>query len=156
MSTITTQQFVASAQDAWGSGVVQMGQAYTNSEDYKQIATDHVNNLYAYGLSPVLFKPTKAAHIQFRNSPDGAISYFVGGNPKFPEDQGFALQPWTAVRFENSGIVINGPQAMAMGNYFFTDLNGQETKVEYSFGYLLDENEELRINLHHSSLPYVG
>ncbi len=156
MSTITTQQFVTSAQDTWGTGVVQIGQAYTNSEDYKQIATDHVNNLYAYGLSPVLFKPTKAAHIQFRNSPDSAISYFVGGNPKFPEDQGFALQPWTAVRFENSGIIINGPQAIAMGNYFFTDLNGQETKVEYSFGYLLDENEELRINLHHSSLPYVG
>ncbi|MCH2183603.1 MAG: hypothetical protein MK108_16515 [Mariniblastus sp.] len=154
MSTITTDQ-VTSAQEVWGAGVVQIGNAYTNNEDYTQTATDHVNNLYAYGMSPVLFKPTKAAQIQFRDTTDSAISYFVGGNADYPEDNGFALQPWTAVRFENSGIAINGPQAMAMGNYYFTDQNGQETKVEYSFGYVLDESGALRINLHHSSLPYA-
>ena len=44
--------------------------------------------------------------------------------------------------------------ALAMGNYFFTDLSGAETKVEYSFGYIRGPGGELRINLHHSSLPY--
>ncbi|MEE2826308.1 MAG: hypothetical protein VYE64_06745 [Planctomycetota bacterium] len=154
MSTITTDQVLA-AQQVWGEGVVGIGSAYTNSEDYTQVATEHVNNLYAYGMSGVLFKPTKAAEVQFRDTTESAISYFVGGNANFPEDKGFALQPWTAVRFDNSGIVINGPQAMAMGNYFFTDQDGQETKVEYSFGYVQDENGVLRINLHHSSLPYA-
>ena len=40
-----------------------------------------------------------------------------------------------------------------MGNYFFTDLNGVEAKVEFTFGYKLVEGE-LRIDLHHSSFPY--
>ena len=45
---------------------------------------------------------------------------------------------------------------MAMGNYFFTTPEGDEVKVEYSFGYILDENGNVRINLHHSSMPYAG
>ena len=33
---------------------------------------------------------------------------------------------------------------MAMGNYFFTDPDGNEVMVEYTFGYMLDDNDELR------------
>ena len=40
-----------------------------------------------------------------------------------------------------------------MGNYFFTDSEGEETKVEYTFGYILDEENKLKINVHHSSIP---
>ena len=40
-----------------------------------------------------------------------------------------------------------------MGNYFFTDQRGVETKVEYTFGYIQDEEGRLRIQLHHSSIP---
>ncbi|WP_452598896.1 hypothetical protein [Pontimicrobium sp. MEBiC01747] len=42
-----------------------------------------------------------------------------------------------------------------MGNYFFTDLNGEEAKVEYTFGYKLID-EELKIDVHHSSFPFVN
>ena len=31
-----------------------------------------------------------------------------------------------------------------------------ETKVEYTFGYIRDINGNLRINLHHSSIPHSG
>ena len=41
-----------------------------------------------------------------------------------------------------------------MGNYFFTDTDGNEVKVEYTFGYMLDDQGSLRINLHHSSVPF--
>ena len=44
-------------------------------------------------------------------------------------------------------------RAIAMGNYFFTDLKGNEAKVEYTFGYKLVEGQ-LKIDLHHSSFPY--
>jgi hypothetical protein len=40
-----------------------------------------------------------------------------------------------------------------MGNYFFTDLEGNEAKVEYTFGYQLIDGD-LKIDLHHSSFPY--
>ena len=40
-----------------------------------------------------------------------------------------------------------------MWNYFFTDLDGNEAKVEYTFGYK-SINGNLKIDLHHSSFPY--
>ena len=63
------------------------------------------------------------------------------------------IKGWTKVRFENAGILLDGTSALAMGNYFFTDLNGAETKVEYTFGYIPGPNGELLIHLHHSSMP---
>ena len=43
--------------------------------------------------------------------------------------------------------------SIVMGNYYFTDVNQIDVKVEYTFGYKL-LNEKLKIFLHHSSLPY--
>ena len=50
-------------------------------------------------------------------------------------------------------VIIDGDSALAMGNYFFTGPDGAEVKVEYTFGYKADGNGDLRIRLHHSSMP---
>ena len=155
MSSITTEQIVA-AQQAWGDGIVLISSAHTAGEDYTAVASNHVETLYAYGLTPVLFKPTLAAVQQFRSTFDDALSYFVASNNACPEDKGFAIKGWTAVRFENVDILTEGKVGMAMGNYFFTTPEGDEVKVEYSFGYILDDAGNVRINLHHSSMPYAG
>jgi hypothetical protein len=144
---------VKDAQRAWGEGIVAIATAHTNGGDYIGLATDHVNTLYAYQMGPVLFKPTLAATDQFRPTLQTALSYFVASNNACLEDQGFAIKGWTSVRFENSDIIINGNTALAMGNYFFTGQEGFEVKVEYTFGYILDDNGGLRIQLHHSSMP---
>merc|ERR1719420_1565259 len=150
-----TKELVEAAQKAWGDGIVKIANAYTFGDDYVQTATDHIDTLYAYGLSPVLFKPTLAANEQFRPTFDKALSYFVASNGACPEDKGFAIKGWTAVRFENVDILTDGNVGMAMGNYFFTTPEGDEAKVEYSFGYMLDEYGNVRIVLHHSSMPYA-
>ncbi|WP_216825029.1 hypothetical protein [Agarilytica rhodophyticola] len=158
-----TKAEVYEAQRIWGEGIVAIGDAYTNGGDYKALAADHVATLYAYDQDTVLFKPTKAAEQQFRLNELDAVSYFVTG--VVAEDKGFALQTWSAVRFENADIIIDSDSAVAMGNYFFTDANtGEEVKVEFTFGYVRDkdgddddDDEEggaLLINLHHSALPY--
>ena len=139
---------VKAAQQAWGEGIVAIGAA----DDARAAANEHIATLYAYEQSPVLFKPTKAAQEQFRGSHEEALSYFVTG--QIDEDKGFALAPYTNVRFENADIVTGCGHALAMGNYYFTTADGDEIKVEYSFGYIVDEDNALRINLHHSSLPY--
>ena len=153
MSAITKQE-VENAQQIWGQGVIDIGNVFQEGGDYTLRAKEHVDTLYAFGIGTVVFKPTLAAADQFRNDPVGALSYFVAGSDNLAEDHGFAIKPWTKVRFENCGIILQGDSALAMGNYFFTDLNGDETKVEYSFGYIRDNKGDLRINLHHSSLPY--
>lgn len=150
---ITKEEIIA-AQEQWGAGIVKIGKAFTDKADYEAVAKDHIATLYAYEQSTVLFKPTKAAQQQFRGTDAEALSYFVATNGVCPEDKGFAIQPWTAVRFENTGFVSAGNSALAMGNYYFTDLDGVETKVEYSFGYMKDSSGNLRINLHHSSVPF--
>ena len=152
---ITAGQIEA-AQAAWGDGIVRIALAHNTGGDFVGVATDHINTLYAYGLTPVLFKPTLAADQQFRSTFEDALSYFVASNNACPEDKGFAIKGWTAVRFENVDILTEGKTAMAMGNYFFTTPEGDEVKVEYSFGYILDDSGSVRINLHHSSMPFSG
>ena len=146
---------VEAAQKAWGEGIVAIGKSFTEEGDFRAAANEHIKKFYAYGDdTTILFKPTLAADDQFRESFDEAMSYFVG--TEGTEDKGFAIKPWTAVRWENNGTIIDSDSAMAMGNYYFTDTEGNDTKVEYSFGYVRDENGDLKINLHHSSVPFGG
>ena len=65
MSKNITKEEVLEAQTVWGNGVVAIGKAFTDKADYEKVATDHVDSLYAYGMTDVLFKPTKAAVEQF-------------------------------------------------------------------------------------------
>ena len=149
-----TKEEVLEAQDKWAQGIVDISKAYIEKEDYRAAAKKHIDDLYAYGVTDVLFKPTLAVEDQFRENFDQALSYFVGGSVK--EDKGFAIKPWKAARFDgDQHIAVYHDYAVSMGNYFFTPVDGSpEQKVEFTFGYLKDEKGDLRINLHHSSLPY--
>ena len=145
---------IENIQKEWGDSLVKIGALKLDKEACKKEAENTINKLYGYDSGKVLFKPTKAKDQQFRLTFEGAKSYFVGENSDFSEDKGFALQPWTNVRFENASVILNEKTATAMGNYFFTETNGCVVKVEYTFGYFLDPKGNLKINLHHSSLPY--
>lgn len=148
-----TKEEVITAQEKWGDAIVTIGNAYTNGEDYQTIVVNVLNSLYGYDQGTVLFKPTKASEQPFRLTKDQALSYFVTGIES--EDHGFAINPWSKVRFENAGMILNGNTATAMGHYYFTDATtGDEVMVEYTFGYFKDDDGKLRINVHHSSLPY--
>lgn len=153
-ATISAEE-VAAAQQAWGEGIVEIGKVSTEGGDAVARAAEHIASFYAYDDdATILFKPTLAAEDQFRETSEEALSYFVGAQGT--EDAGFALAPFTAVRWDNNGTVISesGDMAVAMGNYYFTGTDGTETKVEYSFAYEKDDAGDLKIVLHHSSLPY--
>jgi hypothetical protein len=144
---------VIAAQKAWGDAIVAIGKAYSEGVNYKRLAAQYVDKLYAYDEATVLFKPTKAAKKPFRLSEEEAVSYFVTG--VVPEDHGFAIQPWSKVRFENSGIHIDADSATAMGHYYFTDAKtNEEVKVEYTLAFMKDANDHMLITVHHSSFPY--
>jgi len=152
---VITEQEVLDAQKAWGEGIVKIGKVYLEKGDYKTAAIEHINNFYNYQEGVVLFKPTLASDKQFRTDFQGALSYFVGGDENYPEDHGFAIKPWSNVRWENIGIKIIGNMAIAMGNYYFTPAKGgDDVKVEYSFAYTKDKDGKLKIILHDSHLPY--
>ncbi|WP_287527130.1 hypothetical protein [Okeania sp. SIO2C2] len=143
-----TENDVLAAQQSWGEAIVAIGKA----ENPEAEAQSTLDKLYGYDLGTVLFKPTLASNEPFRGTEKEALSYFVSGS--ISEDKGFALAPYNNVRFENEGIITHCDTATSMGEYFFTKTDGSEIKVEYTFGYVRDENGDLKINLHHSSLPY--
>jgi hypothetical protein len=156
-----TEQEVKEAQDRWKEALLAIGKSFASGDDteFVNVATQLMLPLYAYGMEEktVLFKPTKCAQRQFRPTVAGALSYFVGhafAPADFPEDEGFAINPFLDVRFENVGIISEAGRALAMGNYFFIKKDGQVIKVEYTFGYCRNSSGDVVIDLHHSSLPY--
>ncbi len=155
--TVTVAE-VEDAQKQWADMLIEVGKVYSEKGDYKAAAQNLINKLYAYNYEKgiVLFKPTKAKVYPYRKTVEGALSYFVGENPDFSEDTGFALAQWVDIKFKNDEMYMHGNMAIAMGEYFFTDTKGNVAKVEYTFGYIKDATGALKIVLHHSSLPYHG
>lgn len=148
---------VTAAQTAWGEALVKIARAHDEQgvDAARQIAGDVLDSAYAYQMGPVLFKPTLTVAPQtFRTTRDGALAYFVGGDPEFPADTGFALKGWRDFAIENAAIHIEGNTAISMGNVRLTDKDGNVTTVDKTWGYLRDEDGALRIVLHHSSLPF--
>ena len=150
-----TKEDVVSIQKKWSDGLLEIVNQHQNNLDFTSCASEFIDRLYDYQNTEVLFKPTLAKEIQFRNSKDAALSYFIGNNSNFPEDNGFALKGWSNVKWENSGIQLFENIAIAMGNYYFTNNDGT-IKVEFSFVYKKDNNGDLKIILHDSHLPYQG
>merc|ERR1719261_1031052 len=139
-----------------------ISKTYLKKGDYVGTAATAAGQLYGYGQSNVLFKPTKAAEYPFRPSAEEAMSYFVGEqNVKdgYKEDGGFAInggKGWSDVVFDNHQIELLGDSAIAMGTYYFTAADTcDKTKVEYTFGYKRNDDGKVRIFLHHSSVPFA-
>lgn len=142
------------AQAKWGKNLIKIGSLKNDRNASVKATEEMLNELYAFDVGKVLFKPTKAAKIQFRLNLEAAKSYFIGGDDNYKEDTGFAFQPWVKVSFENSSVILNKGNALAMGNYFFTDPNDLKVKVEYTFSYIRNSKGSIKINLHHSSFPF--
>lgn len=150
-----TEQEVLSSQSQWERGLVEISKAY-DEKGYnaaKEIAAKVIDSTYDYNYGPVLFKPTLTSEPQtFRTDREGALSYFVGGNPKYPNDKGFALMGWRNVDVQNIAIYLFGKTAVSMGKVHFTDKNGKVTSVDKSWGFRKDDDGTIRMVMHHSSL----
>ena len=103
---------------------------------------------------PVLFKPTLANVIRLDEK--GARAYFVGGDPDYPQDNGFLHNGWTKVMFQSAHGPVQQPGGLSykdMGHYTFVDGADAETHVDYTFVYHKRDGRVL-ISLHHSSLTW--
>ncbi|MEM8571679.1 MAG: phosphoribosyl-AMP cyclohydrolase [Pseudomonadota bacterium] len=152
-----TDAEIAQARTAWGDALIAISKTFEADgiDGARPLAESVLDSAYGYNLGPVLFKPTLASGEQtFRPTKKGALSYFVAHDPDYPLDGGFGIKGWREVRSETSATLIEGDIAMWMGWVYFTDKNGDLTKVDKSWGYKKDAEGTLRIVLHHSSLPY--
>eukprot|EP00873_Tetraselmis_striata_P001935 jgi/Tetstr1/422199/TSEL_013051.t1 len=154
---------VIAVQQAWAGAIKNISKIHKEGGDYIAAAAEAAGELYAYGHSDVLFKPTKAAEFPFRPTPEEAMSYFVGGDVVeggYSEDGGFAInggKGWANCVYDNHKIELKGGLGIAMGKYDFTcATTGDVSTVEYTFGYTRCNDGKVRIFLHHSSVPFVA
>jgi hypothetical protein len=157
VNTNITEAEVKAAQDGWGKALIQISDDYASGDIAKAKATANrvIDAAYGYNLGVVLFKPTLSHGAQtFRTTKAGALAYFVGDDRSFPADKGFALGGWKKYEYRNAGIFINGDLAITMGNVILTDKDGKVTTVDKTWGFKKDSQGQLRIVLHHSSLPF--
>ena len=157
---IITYEEVNAAQQAWCDALVKIGKLKEEGGDYKAYAEQVLSEAYNYDNGKVFFKPTLAFGDQtFRNTKQGALAYFVGGDSEFPNDKGFALKPWVKARYDNAGeknegIQIYGSVAITMGNVWVTDKEGNEVMVDKTWVFRKGKDGKLRIIVHKSSLPF--
>jgi hypothetical protein len=157
---IITYEEVNAAQQAWCDALVKIGKLKEEGDDYKAFAEQVLSDAYNYDNGKVFFKPTLAFGDQtFRNTKQGALAYFVGGDSEFPNDKGFALKPWVKARYDNAGeknegIQIYGSVAITMGNVWVTDKDGNEVMVDKTWVFRKGKDGKLRIIVHKSSLPF--
>lgn len=158
--TIITYDEVNAAQQAWCDALVKIGKLKEEGGDYKAYAEQVLSEAYNYDNGKVFFKPTLAFGDQtFRNDKKGALAYFVGGDPDYPNDKGFALKPWVKARYDNAGdrnqgIQIYGSVAITMGNVWVTDKEGNEVMVDKTWVFKKGKDGKLRIIVHKSALPF--
>jgi len=154
-----TESEVLAAQKAWGDALVSSSTTYdTEGKDAaKALAGKVIDEAYGYQFGLVLFKPTLTTAPQtFRTTRASALAYFVGDDPAFPKDKGFALNGWRKVESKNAGIFIAGDTATSMGKVTLTDKDGNVITVDKTWQFFKDDTGKLRIVVHHSSLPYSG
>ena len=148
-----TKKDIQQFQKKWGDGIIRISKMYLDKQDYISETKHFISDLYAFDAESVLFKPTLASENQFRLDKESALSYFIGNNPQFKEDNGFAIKGWTNIRWSNAGIQFYENLAICMGNYYFTNKDG-DLKVEFSIVCKKDLNNNLKIILHDSHLPF--
>jgi hypothetical protein len=154
-----TEAEVLAAQKGWCQALldISMTHATQGQAAAKTLAETVIDSAYAYQMGAVLFKPTLTVAPQtFRMTRAGALAYFVGGDPAYPSDTGFALKDWTKCDIANAAVFIAGDSATTMGNVSITNKDGAVTTVDKTWKFVKDDAGKLRIAVHHSSLPYVA
>ena len=135
--------------NSWKDGVIDIGIAYQQGNDYREKARAFIEKHYAFDIGDVLFKPTFTNDVVFRNNLEDALSYFVSGD--ISEDSGFAIKPWEDIKASELNFIIEDNLCAVMGVFNLKPLNSEnKTKITFTF-ILVKDNDKFKIKVHHSS-----
>jgi len=126
-----------------------------------EVANDFIDRTYDFnGSGQVFFRPTLAYDPHaFRTDKPGTLSYFIGGNPAFPNDgNGFARGDWVACDASAMRLIqipAPGDIALSMGVVTLTDRQNKPTKVDKVFAFRKQGNQ-LKLIVHMSAKSNVA
>jgi hypothetical protein len=156
------------AQRAWCEGLKAICREYIDhgeNGNYRRMAGEFIDDLYDFEKGQVFFRPTLAMAPQnFRTTREGALSYFIGGDPdNFPNDKGFIKEKWVSVWFDNEiegkrAVQVHGDVAIAMGNVYLSKhevvVGGKMVVVDKVFVFFKRDGR-LRLIVHNSALSNI-
>jgi len=154
-----TEDEVNKAQKRWCKGLIAICKKYPDG-DYKAEAEKFLDENYDFGESAVFFRPTLAMAPQnFRTTREGALSYFIGENRRFPKDDGFIKKGWVKAKFDNTiegkkAIQVHRNIGIAMGYVYLRQevtVGGTWTVVDKVFVFL-KRDKEVRLIVHNSAV----
>jgi|ERR1700741_1887845 len=162
--TDITEKEVNQAQRDWCDGLIEICEEYRNHGDYKDKAEKFIDRLYDFHESRVFFRPTLAMAPQnFRTTREGALSYFIGEDPKFPDDEGFIKKGWISAEFDNEiegkdAIQVHGNIGIAMGNVYLRQaevtVGGKSVVVDKVFVFMKTDGK-VRLIVHNSAVSNI-
>ena len=167
---ITNKEMIAQ-QEAWCSaGLLGISKTYHEKgfKEAKKLASQIIDAWYGYNLLPnkkvpVAFNPTWTYDkTTFRTTKRGALSYFVGGDKKFPIDPGFAIgapgkerSQWVSCEIKNAVNFAAGNVGFTMGNVIVEAKNGYKSTVDKTWIFVKNpETGEIKCVLHESATPF--
>ena len=157
--TKISKEEVANAIEDWAKGLFEIGAEFQANGYAKArvVAEKFIIDTYNYQQDEgTAFKPTVADQSDsWRNTFDEALSYFVGGDPDYPTDKGFALAGWKFMEKKAEAEIPSCDTYTWCGKVTLKDNNGNTAVVDKTWVFKKDGNGKVRITLHHSSLPYT-
>ena len=144
----------------WARGLFEIGAEF-QANGYakaKVVAEKFIKDTYNYQQDQgTSFKPTVADKSDsWRNTFGEALSYFVAVDPKYPKDKGFALISWKYMEKKAEAEFTSSVDTYIWcGKVTLKDNDGNTVLVDKTLGFKKDIHGNVRIFLHHSSLPFT-
>ncbi|MEC7735479.1 MAG: hypothetical protein VX847_05030 [Pseudomonadota bacterium] len=136
--------------NSWATGVIEIGKTFKDGGDTVDKAKEFIDSHYAFDFQDVLFKPTYTKEVVFRNNKEEALSYFISGDIK--EDKGFALKPWEEISLDKIYTLTEHNITIVMGILNLKPLDSfNKIRLAFTFVLIKDDNDQLKIKVHHSS-----
>ena len=140
-------------QKAYGVSFNAIATAIEDEGYYESAARKHIEQHYNFAEGDVMFKIGNDENAPFRYTADGLLSYLIGKNKQFPNDEGIANQNWRKIDWDNSGIINEGNVAIVIGRVKMTNEDNDEINQNYTMGLKRDSNGALRLIAHKISQP---
>lgn len=152
-SKVQQREQCEQAQHAWVQDLLRLAEVKHDRTALQHQAQMFVREYYAYQEQSrtVLFKPTLAEITPQRNSEQGAISYFIGGDEVFSEDNGFALMGWESAMFDNQAWSFFDDVVCVAGQMKLTCHDKSTVTADYTMAYVRCADQKWRLVVHHSS-----
>lgn len=141
-------------QKAYGVSFNAISQSIENNSYYETAAKKHIDKNYNLSEGKVMFKIGHNDDEPYRYNYDGILSYLIGKNKEFPNDQGIAKENWRKMEWKNDGIIYEGNDlAIVMGKVKMVKEDNEELSQNFTMFLKKNTQGELKLVAHKITIP---